>query len=207
MGARLLGAPRTYYSRSLSSCLSPPVTARPSRPTQAPASRRGPRSLELEINPQQGCPARYPWRVRRWSRPGQSYPVSHRHHRHQPAPKAEDDLRRSEEKFRLLFDNAPLGYQSLDEDGIIREVNQAWLDILGYSGQEVIGRWFGDFLPPDHFKLLPESIACLKGTGEVCNVDFEMVRKDGTRITVSFNGGSRLTTRAGLSGPTACSRM
>ena len=92
--------------------------------------------------------------------------------------KAEDDLRHSEEKFRLLFDKAPLGYQSLDEDGIIREVNQAWLDILGYSGQEVIGRWFGDFLPPDHFKLLPESIACLKGTGEVCNLDFEMVRFD-----------------------------
>ena len=102
--------------------------------------------------------------------------------------KAEDDLRRSEEKFRLLFEKAPLGYQSLDEDGIIREVNQAWLDILGYSRQEVIGRWFGDFLPPDYFELFPERFACLKGTGEVCNVDFEMVRKDGARITVSFYG-------------------
>ena len=102
--------------------------------------------------------------------------------------KAEDDLRRSEEKFRLLYEKAPLGYQSLDEDGIIREVNQAWLDILGYSRQEVIGRWFGDFLPPDYFELFPERFACLKDTGEVCNVDFEMVRKDGARITVSFYG-------------------
>jgi PAS domain S-box-containing protein len=102
--------------------------------------------------------------------------------------KAEDDLRRSEEKFRLLFDKAPLGYQSLDENGIIREVNQAWLDILGYSRQEVIGRWFGDFLSPDSFELFPGRFVRLKDTGEVCNVDFEMVRKDGARITVSFCG-------------------
>jgi len=102
--------------------------------------------------------------------------------------KAEEELRRSEEKFRLLYEKAPLGYQSIDEDGIIREVNQAWLDILGYSRQEVIGRWFGDFLPPDYFELFPERFACLKDAGEVCKVDLEMVRKDGVRITVSFYG-------------------
>ncbi len=101
---------------------------------------------------------------------------------------AEDDLRRSEEKFRLLYEKAPLGYQSLDEDGIIREVNQVWLDILGYSRQEVIGRWFGDFLPPDYYELFPERFAGFKDAREVCNLDFEMVRKDGAQITVSFYG-------------------
>jgi PAS domain S-box-containing protein len=101
---------------------------------------------------------------------------------------AEDDLRRSEEKFRLLYEKAPLGYQSLDEDGIIREVNQTWLDTLGYSREEAIGRWFGDFLAPGHFDLFPDHFARFKDTGEVCNADFEMVRKDGGRITVSFNG-------------------
>ncbi|MDP2045827.1 MAG: PocR ligand-binding domain-containing protein, partial [Deltaproteobacteria bacterium] len=100
--------------------------------------------------------------------------------------KAEDDLRHSEEKFRLLFEKAPLGYQSLDEDGIIREVNQVWLDLLGYSRQEMIGRWFGDFLPPNYFERFPERFACLKGNGEVCNLEFEMVRKDGAQINVSF---------------------
>jgi PAS domain S-box-containing protein len=112
--------------------------------------------------------------------------------------KAEDDLRRSEEKFRLLYEKAPLGYQSLDEDGIIRDVNQAWLDVLGYSRQEVIGRWFGDFLPPDYFERFPERFACLKGTGEVCNIDFEMVRKDGVQITVSFYGRVALDDQGGF---------
>jgi PAS domain S-box-containing protein len=101
---------------------------------------------------------------------------------------AEDDLRRSEEKFRLLYEKSPLGYQSLDEDGIIREVNQTWLDILGYSREEVIGRWFGDFLAPGSLELFPDRFARFKGAGEVSNADFEMVRQDGTRIAVSFTG-------------------
>ena len=148
-----------------------------------------PQSSELEINPQQGSPCAISLESLAMVEAGGQViqyriaitDITRRR-------KAEDDLRRSEEKFRLLFDKAPLGYQSLDEDGIIREVNQAWLDILGYSRQEVIGRWFGDFLPPDYFERFPERFACLKGAGEVCNVDFEMVRKDGARITVSFYG-------------------
>jgi PAS domain S-box-containing protein len=101
---------------------------------------------------------------------------------------AEDDLRRSEEKFRLLYEKAPLGYQSLDEDGIIREVNQTWLDILGYSREEVIGRWFRDFLAPGYFDLFPDRFTCFKDTGEVSNLDFEMVRKDRAQIAISFTG-------------------
>jgi PAS domain S-box-containing protein len=101
---------------------------------------------------------------------------------------AEDNLRRSEEKFRLLYEKAPLGYQSLDEDGIIREVNQTWLDTMGYARDEVIGRWFGDFLAPGSQVLFPDRFACFKDTGEVSNSSFEMVRKDGTQIIVSFNG-------------------
>ena len=148
-----------------------------------------PQSSELKINPQQGPSAVVSLESLAMVEAGGKIiqyrmaitDISRRR-------KAEDDLRRSEEKFRLLFDKAPLGYQSLDEDGIIREVNQAWLDILGYSRQEVIGRWFGDFLPPDYFELFPERFARLKDAGEVCNVDFEMVRKDGAQITVSFSG-------------------
>ena len=47
---------------------------------------------------------------------------------------------RSEEYFRRLFDEAPLGYQSLDETGRFLSVNQAWLSLLGYEKEEVLGR-------------------------------------------------------------------
>ena len=101
---------------------------------------------------------------------------------------AEEDLRRSEEKFHLLFDQAPLGYQSLDEAGHILEVNQTWLDLMGYPREEVLGRWFGAFLLPGAQDLFQEGFTRLKADGEVSAVDWEMVRQDGTTIVASFNG-------------------
>jgi diguanylate cyclase (GGDEF)-like protein/PAS domain S-box-containing protein len=101
---------------------------------------------------------------------------------------AEADLSGSEEKFHLLFDQAPLGYQSLDEAGRIIEVNHAWLDLMGYPRQEVLGRWFGDFLRPEARDLFQTRFARLKADGEVSGVEWEMVRQDGTTIVASFNG-------------------
>ncbi|NJK98614.1 MAG: PAS domain S-box protein, partial [Bacteroidales bacterium] len=56
---------------------------------------------------------------------------------------SEEALQASEERLELLFNKAPLGYQSLDFDGNFIEVNQQWLDTLGYERDEVIGKWFG----------------------------------------------------------------
>ena len=97
-------------------------------------------------------------------------------------------LQESEQKFRMLFDQAPLSYQSLDENGTIIEVNKTWLDVLGYERDEVLGRNFSEFLHPDwqgHFK---ENFPRFKAVGEVMGVEFELRKKDGTFIHVSFQG-------------------
>ncbi|MBM9603663.1 PAS domain S-box protein [Desulfopila inferna] len=97
-------------------------------------------------------------------------------------------LAEQETKFRLLFEEAPLPYQSLDENGTISEINQSWLDTLGYSKDEVIGRNFGEFLPPDYVTHFKESFQKFKAVGEVIGVEFEMVKKDGSTILVGLNG-------------------
>ncbi len=102
--------------------------------------------------------------------------------------RAEEALRESEERFRLTYENAPLGYQSLDENGRFIDVNQAWIDVLGYSRQEVIGKSFADFLDPewaDHFR---ENFPRFKAVGEILGVEFDMIKKDGSTMTVSING-------------------
>ena len=58
---------------------------------------------------------------------------------------AENAIKQSEERFQMLFNKAPLGYQSLDADGKFINVNQQWLDTLGYTREEVVGKWFGTF--------------------------------------------------------------
>ena len=102
--------------------------------------------------------------------------------------RVERALHASEDRFRLLFEKAPLPYQSLDEDGCLIEVNQNFLETLGYRREEVIGRNFAEFLLPEwkaHFK---EKFPLLKAVGEILGVEFEMVRKDGSSLLVAFDG-------------------
>ncbi len=102
--------------------------------------------------------------------------------------RAETALRESEERFRALYDRMPLGYQSLDAQGCFIDVNQTWLDMLGYSRGEVIGQWFGDFLIPGQVELFKERFPRLKERGETHNVEFEMRRKDGSHVIIAFDG-------------------
>ncbi len=95
-------------------------------------------------------------------------------------------LRKSESLFQMLYEKAPLSYQSLDENGHFIVVNKTWLDTLGYAKEEVIGNSFADFLHPDwrdHFK---ENFPRFKSIGEILGVEFEMVKKNGDPILVSF---------------------
>jgi len=97
-------------------------------------------------------------------------------------------LRQSEEKFRTFFEKAPIGYHSLDDKGVIREVNPPWLETLGYASEEVLGRWAGDFLTPEYRETFHARFARFQEVGEFRDVTVDMVKKDGSVITVSSNG-------------------
>jgi two-component system, cell cycle sensor histidine kinase and response regulator CckA len=101
---------------------------------------------------------------------------------------SKEALQEKDSLFKMLYEKAPLGYQSLDENGHFIVVNQTWLETLGYTKEEVIGKSFADFLHPgwrDHFK---ENFPRFKSIGEVLGVEFEMVKKNGNLILVSFTG-------------------
>jgi PAS domain S-box-containing protein len=100
----------------------------------------------------------------------------------------ENALKASEKRYHLLFDNAPLGYQSLDEHGNFVEVNAAWLEFFGCSRSEVIGRNFAEFLAPEYRPLFAERFPVFKRVGRVDGVEYEVVRGDGTHALLSFNG-------------------
>lgn len=97
------------------------------------------------------------------------------------------ETKQSEERFQLLFNKAPLGYQSLDEDGRFIEVNQQWLSTLGYKKEEVIGKWFGDFLCPEYVEGFRKRFPIFKAQGFI-HSEFEMLCKDGKRLIIAFEG-------------------
>ena len=96
--------------------------------------------------------------------------------------------RESGKRFKLMFMNAPMPYQSLNENGNFIEVNQTFLNVLGYKREELIGRNFGEVLHPDWVAHFKENFPRFKAIGEVLGVEFEMMKKDGSTILVSFNG-------------------
>lgn len=100
---------------------------------------------------------------------------------------AEESLRQSEERFHSLFEKAPLGYQSLDADGNFIEVNHAWLETLGYSREEVIGKWFGDFLAPEYVQAFREKFSVFKAQGRI-HSEFFMLHKNGSKRFIAFDG-------------------
>ncbi len=102
--------------------------------------------------------------------------------------RAEEALRKSEERYRQLRQCIPVPYQSLDEDGRLIDVNQAWLDALCYTRDEVVGRWFGDFLTAQCQKKLEQCLSHVAEVGEVHGVEHEIVRRDGSHLIVAFDG-------------------
>lgn len=101
--------------------------------------------------------------------------------------KAFQYLQDSEERFKLLFDKAPLSYQSLDENGDFIDVNQAWLDLMLYKKEEVIGHWFGEFLHPDYIEHFKTRFPLFKKLGKI-HSEFYMKNKKGEDLYISFEG-------------------
>lgn len=99
-------------------------------------------------------------------------------------------LAESEERFRLLYQDAPLAYQSLDGTGRILDVNQAWIKELGYAPEEVVGRSFVDFLAPDQKGSFLASFPSLTSNGRVSGIELKMVCKDATQILMAVNGNA-----------------
>jgi PAS domain S-box-containing protein len=98
---------------------------------------------------------------------------------------AEAALQRSSAEVRDLYENAPCGYHSLDESGAFVRINETELRWLGYSRDEVIGKLrFPDLLTEESRQRFEVVFPRLKACGHIEGVEFELVRKDGSRIPV-----------------------
>jgi PAS domain S-box-containing protein len=53
--------------------------------------------------------------------------------------KADEVLRRSEERYRMIFNYSPLGIIYFDKDGVITDCNEQFLEIMGASRERLVG--------------------------------------------------------------------
>lgn len=101
---------------------------------------------------------------------------------------AEEKLNQYAEEVEDLYNRAPCGYHSLDKDGVFVRINDTELSWLGYMRDELIGKKsFADLITPDCVKSFQECFSHLKVHGSVLDLEFDMLRKDGTVLPVLMN--------------------
>lgn len=97
--------------------------------------------------------------------------------------KREDDLRASEERFRLVIEQVrDYGIFALDEEGIVTSWNLGAERIKGWRTDEIVGKHFSRFYPPETRDYLPSDMlerARIEGTAED---EGWRIRKDGTQF-------------------------
>lgn len=93
-------------------------------------------------------------------------------------------LRETEERFRQVYDEAPVGYHELDKEGRIIRVNRRELEMLGYTEKELLGRPVWKFVVEEE---ITRQVIMAKIAGDVSfHETFERTyrRKDGTTLPV-----------------------
>jgi PAS domain S-box-containing protein len=97
----------------------------------------------------------------------------------------EEELRASEEKYRNIFSSIMDVYGEVALDGTILEASPSIKEVGGYSREEIIGTSLLDYHVNPESRA--EAIEELLEKGRVKDWEFQLRRKDGNIITLSFN--------------------
>ncbi|MFC1823660.1 PAS domain S-box protein [Thermodesulfobacteriota bacterium] len=104
---------------------------------------------------------------------------------------AEDELRKSEERYKDLFENAGELIQSVDVEGKFLSVNKKWLETIGYTREELKDILIWDIIHPDSRNHCQESFQRVL-TGESSNaIEAIFISKEGKAIPVEGNVNCR----------------
>jgi PAS domain S-box-containing protein/putative nucleotidyltransferase with HDIG domain len=107
----------------------------------------------------------------------------------------------SEKRFRSLSESAPDIIYTIDRQGVFTYVNPAWERILGHCVEDVLGRYFTDFLRPED---IPVYSYLFKGSpGEdhtVRDIIGTLLHKDGSDRFFSISGAPNLDSEGSVIG-------
>ena len=94
-----------------------------------------------------------------------------------------DKLHESEERFRLVFKYSQVGVNIGDTDGRYVDVNSAFVEMMGYSKEELLGRNAVDFTHPNDLETSAALInTLLTGGGDYYRIEKKYLRKDGSTL-------------------------
>jgi PAS domain S-box-containing protein len=91
--------------------------------------------------------------------------------------------RATEQRFRDLFEDAPVAYHEIDRNGVVTSVNRRECEILGYSAAEMLGRPVWEFAAPEERELSRTNVLRkLREGGEIAPFVRQYMSRSGQRI-------------------------
>ncbi len=107
--------------------------------------------------------------------------------------RAEEALRRSEERFRALVEKSADGIVLLGPDGSIKYVSPSMKRILGFTPEEIAqAERFSTIHPEDRAKMMNLLSECMATPGKEIQTEYRALHKDGTYRIMEGNGINRL---------------
>ncbi len=99
----------------------------------------------------------------------------------------ESKLVESSQEIQDLYNHAPCGYHSIDQDGFIKRINDTELEWLGCRREEVIGKKMLDFLTSEGKEQFMQRYPQFLATGCIENLEVDLINKQGEIRQVSLS--------------------
>ncbi|AFZ34119.1 multi-sensor hybrid histidine kinase [Stanieria cyanosphaera PCC 7437] len=103
---------------------------------------------------------------------------------------AEAAIAQSAREVEDLYNNAPCGYHSLDAEGRFIRVNNTELQFLGYTREEMLGRFFVEFITESSRNNFIKNFPLFKQRGWVKELEYEMICKDGSILNTMLSASA-----------------
>lgn len=100
--------------------------------------------------------------------------------------RVEAKLRSSEERFRGVFENAPIGMLLIDTKGGIFSCNRFAAELLAYRDEDMIGTHISRLVPREDRRTLKDLLTRLTQENNVSRSERRMLSKNGLEIWTSF---------------------
>ncbi|WP_158971751.1 PAS domain S-box protein [Chachezhania sediminis] len=98
---------------------------------------------------------------------------------------------------RLMLEFAPVMVHSFDDRGTLLEVSSYWLDVMGYTRDQVIGTRIQDLFTPESRERALVRQSRLFEDGRVDDIELDVIRADGEVVTVTVSAALRYETASG----------
>ena len=101
---------------------------------------------------------------------------------------AEKSLKKSEEKYRRIIDNIKLGLLEVDKDDIIQYANKPFLELTGYSSDEILGESASKLLLDEEAQNIVSKQNKAREDGESGSYELQIINKKGEKKWTIISG-------------------